>query len=42
MLEKAKDAEEIRAMLDDKFIKDIVNNSVSKEEAQSKIQSFLS
>jgi vacuolar-type H+-ATPase subunit C/Vma6 len=39
---KAKDAEEIRAMLDDKFIKDIVNNSVSKEEAQSKIQSFLS
>jgi adenylate kinase family enzyme len=39
---KAKDAEEIRAMLNDKFIKDIVNNSVSKEEAQSKIQSFLS
>ena len=38
---KAKDAEEIRAMLNDKFIKDIVNNSVSKEEAQSKLKSFL-
>jgi hypothetical protein len=39
---KAKDAEEIKAMLDDKFIQNIVTNSVSKEEAQSKIQSFLS
>lgn len=39
---KAKDAEEIKAMLNDKFIKNIVTNSVSKEEAQSKIQSFLS
>jgi len=38
---KAKDAEEIRAMLNDEFIKDIVNNSVSKEEAQSKLKSFL-
>ena len=39
---KAKDAEEIKAMLNDKFIQSIVTNSVSKEEAQSKIQSFLS
>ena len=39
---KAKDAEEIKAMLNDKFIQNIVTNSVSKEEAQSKIQSFLS
>ena len=39
---KAKDAEEIKAMLNDKFIQSIVTNSVSKEKAQSKIQSFLS
>ena len=38
---KAKDAEEIKAMLNDEFIKNIVNNSVSKEEAQSKLKSFL-
>ena len=38
---KAKDAEEIKAMLNDEFIKDIVNNSVSAEEAQSKLKSFL-
>ena len=38
---KAKDAEEIKTMLNDEFIKDIVNNSVSAEEAQSKLKSFL-
>jgi len=38
---KAKDAEEIKAMLNDKFIQNIVTNSVSKEEAQSKLKSFL-
>ncbi len=38
---KAKDAEEIKTMLNDEFIKDIVNDSVSAEEAQSKLKSFL-
>ena len=38
---KARDAEEIKAMLNDKFIQNIVNNSVSREEAQSKLKSFL-
>ena len=38
---KAKEAEEIKAMLNDKFIKNVVNNSVSREEAQSKLKSFL-
>jgi len=38
---KAKDAEEIKAMLNDEFIQSIVTNSVSKEEAQSKLKSFL-
>ena len=38
---KAKDAEEIKIMLNDEFIKDIVNSSVSAEEAQSKLKSFL-
>jgi hypothetical protein len=38
---KAKDAEQIKTMLNDKFVKNIVNNSVSKEEAQSKLKSFL-
>ena len=38
---KAKDAEEIKTMLNDEFIKDIVNSSVSAEEAQSKLKSFL-
>ena len=38
---KAKDAAEIKTMLNDKFIKNIVNNSVSKEKAQSKLKSFL-
>jgi len=39
---KAKDAEQIKAMLNDKFIKNVVNNSVSREEAQSKLKAFLS
>ena len=39
---KAKDAEEIKTMLNDKFIKNVVNNSVSREEAQSKLKAFLS
>ena len=38
---KAKEAEQIKTMLKDKFIKNIVNNSVSREEAQSKLKSFL-
>ena len=38
---KARDAEQIKTMLNDKFIKNIVDNSVSKEEAQSKLKSFL-
>ena len=38
---KAKDAEQIKTMLNDKFIQNIVNNSVSKEEAQSQLKSFL-
>jgi len=39
---KAKDAEEIKALLSDKGVKDIINTSVSAEEAQSKLKSFLS
>ena len=38
---KAKEAEEIKTMLNDRFIKNVVNNSVSREEAQSKLKSFL-
>jgi len=38
---KAKDAEQIKTMLNDKFVKNIIDNSVSKEEAQSKLKSFL-
>ena len=38
---KARDAEQIKTMLNDEFIKDIVNSSVSAEEAQSKLKSFL-
>ena len=38
---KAKEAEEIKTMLNDKFIKNVVNNSVSREKAQSKLKSFL-
>ena len=39
---KAKDAEEIKALLSDEGVKDIINTSVSAEEAQSKLKSFLS
>ena len=39
---KARDAEEIKAMLNDKFIQNIVDNSISREEAQSRLKSFLS
>jgi len=38
---KAKDAEEIKALLSDKGVKDIITTSVSAEEAQSKLKSFL-
>ena len=38
---KAKDAEAIKALLSDKGVKDIIDTSVSKEEAQSKLKSFL-
>ena len=39
---KAKDREEIKKFLSDEVVKDIVNSSVSKEEAQSKLKAFLS
>ena len=39
---KAKDAKEIKALLSDEGVKDIINTSVSAEEAQSKLKSFLS
>ncbi len=38
---KTKDAEEIKALLSDKGVADIINSSVSREEAQSKLKSFL-
>ncbi len=38
---KAKDAEAIKALLSDKGVKNIIDTSVSKEEAQSKLKSFL-
>ena len=38
---KAKDKEEIQAMLDDNFIADVISYSVSKEEAQMRIEKFL-
>ena len=42
--QKAKDQlnQEVSALLQDEAVANIVNNSVSKEEAQSKIQQFLS
>jgi adenylate kinase family enzyme len=42
--DKAKEAlnQEVNALLKDEAVADIVNNSVSKEEAQSKIKQFLS
>ena len=41
-IRKAKEAEQIKTLLSDEGVKDIINNSVSKEEAQSKLKSFLS
>lgn len=38
---KAKEAGQIKTLLSDKGVKDIIDNSVSKEEAQSKLKSFL-
>ena len=38
---KAKDAEAVKALLSDEGVKDIIDTSVSKEEAQSKLKSFL-
>ena len=39
--QKAKEAEQIKTLLSDEGVKDIIDNSVSKEEAQSKLKSFL-
>jgi len=39
---KAKEAEQIKTLLSDEGVKEIISNSVSKEEAQSKLKSFLS
>ena len=39
--QKAKDAEQIKALLADEGVKDIINTSISAEEAQSKLKSFL-
>ena len=38
---KAKESEEIKSLLDNKFVDDIVSNSLSKEEAQMRIEKFL-
>ena len=38
---KAKDKEEIQAMLDDDFIYDVIEYTMSKEEAQTRIEQFL-
>ena len=38
---KAKDKEEIQAMLDDDFIYDVIEYTMSKEEAQMRIGKFL-
>jgi len=38
---KAKDKEEIQAMLDDDFIYDVIEYTMSKEEAQIRIEQFL-
>jgi len=39
---KAKDKEEIQAMLDDDFIYDVIESTMSKEEAQMRLKQFLS
>ena len=38
---KAKDKEEIQAMLDDEFVYDVIEYTMSKEEAQMRLQQFL-
>ena len=38
---KAKDREEIQAMLNDEFIYDVISYSVSKDEAQMRLEKFL-
>ena len=38
---KAKDAEELKAMLNSDFVYDVIKTSVSKEEAQMRIEKFL-
>ena len=40
--QKAEDTAELTLLLKDESVADIINNSVSKEEAQSKIKTFLS
>ena len=40
-LQKAKDKEEIQAMLSDDFIYDVIEYTMSKEEAQMRIEKFL-
>ena len=41
-LQKAKDKEEIQAMLSDDFIYDVIEYTMSKEEAQMRLKQFLS
>mgnify|MGYP003631876596 FL=1 len=38
---KAKDAEELKAMLNSDFVYDVIKTSISKEEAQMRIEKFL-
>jgi len=38
---KAKDAEELKAMLNSDFVYDVIEKSISKEEAQMRIEKFL-
>jgi hypothetical protein len=40
--QKQEDTAELNLLLKDESVADIINNSVSKEEAQSKIKTFLS
>ena len=39
--EKAQDAEELRSMLNDEFVQNIVDSSISKDEAQTRLKNFL-
>ena len=38
---KAKESEMIKSLLDDKFVEDITSNSLSKEDAQTRLATFL-